>query len=361
MITFAKFTKFFVIGCAVILGIIAGFNYYVDPAGIFNNKKVNLAVNYLVNGNAVVGLTNYDERIFKKELILQTEEKPETIVLGSSRAMGVRAEFDKDNNSFGNYSVSGASFRDDVALLFVYYNKYKTMPQKIILAVEPWSLNVNKNNIWKSLEKDFYFGIKLIGYDGIIKEKEKEITSDYVYEKIKTLLSISYLKNSVKEIMEKKGLEVVKNTYDDGRNIILSNGTIKYGSFVNSLTVNEINKIVNLYVAADKLHQLDNFNELSFEDMELFKCLINYLRKKNVEIILWFPPYHRFVYNHIVMEKKYENVLAAEKFYMNIAQKEHLKTIGQYDPALCGVADEDFSDGMHIRTRGYAKVFNDKF
>ena len=96
MIAFDRFAKAFVIICIVILGLVAGFYYWIDTAGIFNNRKVDLAVSYLVEGKAVAGLTNFDERIFKKELILQTKEKPETVVLGSSRAMGIRAEFDKD-------------------------------------------------------------------------------------------------------------------------------------------------------------------------------------------------------------------------------------------------------------------------
>ena len=135
MIAFDKFAKGFVIISIVILGIIAGFNYWIDPAGIFNNKKVDLAVSYLVEGKAVAGLTNFDERIFKKELIWQTKAKPETIVLGSSRAMGIGAEFDKDKNSFGNYSVSGANFNDDIALFAVYYNKYQDVPENLIEAI----------------------------------------------------------------------------------------------------------------------------------------------------------------------------------------------------------------------------------
>ena len=136
MIGFDKFTKMFSVICITILLFIAGFNYYMDPAGIFNNRKVDIAVNYLVQGKAVAGLTNFDERIFKKELIIKTNIRPDTIVFGSSRAMGIISEFDKDKNSFGNYSVSGANFNDDIALFDVYFEKYHKFPKKVILAFE---------------------------------------------------------------------------------------------------------------------------------------------------------------------------------------------------------------------------------
>ena len=360
MLSFNKFVKIFTIGSIAILIIIAGFNYLVDPAGIFNNKKVDLAVSYLVSGKAVAGLTNFDERIFKKELILQTKEKPETIVLGSSRAMGVRAEFDKDKNSFGNYSVSGANFNDDIALFEVYYDKYQDVPDKVVLAVEPWSLNKNRGDTrWKSIEKEYYAGLKLINFTG---EKIKEFNNiSYAFEKTKTLFSISYLRNSVKELREDLKMPFeVDNNYND-EEIILSDGSRKYSKATEELTKNEIYKNAQAYVNGGRIYQLDNFNELDKNDIEKFLAFIKYLKANNVEISLYFPSYHPFVYKYIESNDKFKNVLKAENFFFNIAQKENLKTFGSYNPELCGVDETDFSDGMHLRTTGYEKVFKDKF
>lgn len=360
MISFNKFVKFFICISVGILCLIGGFNYLVDPAGIFNNKKVDLAVSYLVSGKAVAGLTNFDERIFKKELILQTKEKPETIILGSSRAMGIRAEFDKDKNSFGNYSVSGANFNDDIALFSIYYDKYQDVPNKVILAVEPWSLNKNRGDTrWKSLEKEYYAGLKLINFSG---EEIKEYNDiSYAFEKIKTLLSISYLRNSITELRKDLKMPVAVDNNCNTKEIILSDGSRKYSKATEELTKNEVYKNAQSYINRGRIYQLDNFNDLDKNDIEKFLAFIKYLKANNVEISFWFPPYHPYVYQYIEKNNKFNNVLEAEKLFKDIAQKENLKTFGSYNPELCGVDETDFSDGMHLRTSGYEKVFKNKF
>lgn len=250
MITFEKFTKIFVITSMIILGCIAVFNYWIDPAGIFNNKKVDAAVNYLVNGQPVTGLTNFDERKFKKELLLNSL-KTETIVLGSSRAMGIITDFDKDNNSFGNYSVSGANFNDDIALLAVYFNKNQKVPKKVVLAVEPWALNKHRGDTrWKSLEKEYYEGLKLLKFNG---EKIKEIDAyRYTFDKIKTLFSISYLRNSFKDFNKEENMpKAVLQDYDK-TSIILPDGSIRYGNNVNHLPLKKISQNAENYIANKK-------------------------------------------------------------------------------------------------------------
>lgn len=357
MIAFDKFAKGFVIISIVILGLIAGFNYWIDPAGIFNNRKVDLAVSYLVEGKAVTGLTNFDERIFKKELILQTKEKPKTIVLGSSRAMGIKAEFDKDNNSFANYSVSGANFNDDIALFAVYYNKYQDVPEKVILAVEPWDLNKNRGDTrWKSLEREYYTGLELINFKG---EKIKEYNNiSYILEKVKTLFSISYLRNSIKDFRKKETMPMKVSKDYTKTSTVLPNGSVQYGDNVNKLNSEKVYKTAQSYINNGRIYQLDNFTELDKNDIDKFYSFIKFLKSKNVEVSFWFPPYHPYVYQYIENNKKFKNVLKAEELFREIARKENLKTFGSYNPVLCGVGETDFSDGMHLRTSGYDKVFN---
>ena len=360
MISFNIFLKLFVSAAVIILSLIAGFNYWIDPAGIFNNKKVDIAVNYLINGKAVDGLTNYNERILKKELILKAHSKAETIVLGSSRAMGILKEYDKSKKEFANYSVSGANFNDDIGLLYIYYNYNKDFPKKLILAVEPWSLNKNRSSLgWKSLEQEYYTGMNLIGLK--IKNKEKH-NLKYKFEQVKTLLTISYLKNSIKTFKSNNKLPSVAeigNNYE--KDIILPYGSLKYGQIVENMTVKDIEEQAKKYIANGRIYQLDDFNELDEFDKTKFITLIEFLKSNNVETILWFPPYHPLVYQYIEKNNKFKNVLKAEEFFREIAYKENLKIYGSYNPVLCGVEETDFSDGMHLRTSGYKKIFKNKF
>lgn len=370
MIAFDKFAKGFVIISIVILGLIAGFNYWIDPAGIFNNRKVDLAISYLVDGKCSTFVSNFNERLLKKELILQTKEKPETIVLGSSRTMGIRAEFDKDKNSFGNYSVSGANFNDDIALFSVYIDKYNSYPQKIILAVEPWDLNKNRSSdAWKYIENDFWAGL----------EKVKNINEIHDYNLIrmidllkfsinkgKALISISYFKEALKHYLKNsinssEEIPLPVNFEYNKKDKILPDGTLLRSYVLNNLSKGETDKNAKEYINRKDIFELKSFSELNNDDIINFEDFINYLKKNKVEIILYFPPYHPIVHDYIVKTNKYKNVIEAEKYFLSIAVKENIKTIGAYNPNICGVDENDFFDGMHLKDSGFEKVFKNKF
>ena len=209
------------------------------------------------------------------------------------------------------------------------------------------------------MKKEYYEGLKLVNFTG---EEIKEFNDiSYTFEKIKTLFSISYLRNSVKEL--RKDLKMpfaVDNNYN-AEEIILSDGSRKYSKATEELTKNEIYKNAQSYINGNRIYQLDNFNELDKNDIKKFLAFIKYLKANNVEISLYFPPYHPFVYKYIESSDKFKHVLKAENFFFSVAQKENFKTFGSYNPDLCDVDETDFSDGMHLRTTGYEKIFKDKF
>lgn len=369
MISFDKFTKLFLITSGVILGIIAGFNYWIDPAGIFNNRKVDIIVSYLIEGKCSTVVSNLNERLLKKELILRTEKKPETIVLGSSRTMGVMAEFDKDKNSFGNYSVSAANFNDDIALFSVYINKYQSFPKKVILAVEPWDLNNNRNNSeWKYIKEDYYFGLeKMNGKDSMNNKIIRMIDElTFALEKNKSLISIGYLRESLKNYLmnsltKDEELPVPVDFSYNEKQKILPDGSLTRNYALNNLSEEETLKKAKKYIDEKDLFELKDFVNLDQNDIKNFEKFITYLKRNNVEIILYFPPYHPLVYDYIIKVNKYKNVIEAEKYFLEITAKENIKKLGRYNPNLCGVDAEDFFDGMHLKDSGFAKVFKNKF
>lgn len=360
MISFKKFTNIFIILCILILSVIAAFNYWMDPACIFDNKKVDLAVDYLRKGYYVAGLTNFDERIFQKRFILSSKEKPETIVFGSSRAMGIHKDLGTEKNHFANYSVSAANFNDDIALLNIYVDKYKDLPSKIILAVEPWDLNKNHGDTrWKSLELEYYAGLKLIDFEN--EEIKPYNYWGYTFEKIKTLVSISYLRKSIKEFTNNNTMPYITYSKYIKADVIRPDGSRKYGDTINNISLEKVNKIAKDYIYANKIPQLENFKELDLIEVKKFEALIKYLNGNKVEVILYFPPYHPIVYNYFQKNKKYFNVLEAEKYFMKFAVKEKLKIIGSYNPKLCNLTESDFFDGRHLKSKGYDKLFKNNF
>jgi hypothetical protein len=95
----------------------------------------------------VAGLTNYDERIFQKLVILNLKNKNDTIVIGSSRSLKVRKKFVSESGPFFNHSVSGASLEDYISIIGVYEKTYGYVPSTVILGIDPWIFNKNNGRL----------------------------------------------------------------------------------------------------------------------------------------------------------------------------------------------------------------------
>ena len=67
-------------------------NIISDPANIFSQGYEAKLAAIILNGENIVILKNYNERIFQEEIILGGIHLPDTLLLGSSRTMGISRE-----------------------------------------------------------------------------------------------------------------------------------------------------------------------------------------------------------------------------------------------------------------------------
>lgn len=70
--------------------------------------------------------------------------------------------------------------------------------------------------------------------------------------------------------------EAINKTANVVNAIILSNGSLKYGSGVNKLTVEEIRDNAKSYINGNRIYQLDDFNELEKVDIDKFIRFIDF-------------------------------------------------------------------------------------
>lgn len=354
---YKKWCKNFFVMSSILLVSIACFNYLIDPAELYSNKRIDYAINNMLKGNDIENLNNVDERIFKKKFIEKSIKPADIIVLGSSRSMGINKKFFSEHYSFVNYSVSGAGINDDLALWFNYYNKYNNNPEKIIICLDPWILNTNNGeNRWKSIEDDYYSSLKLLDI------KDDELNDFYSNEslelkKIKELFSFSYFKASIKYLKNYDKMKVKIANNDNYGDVIQCDGSIKYGKRTESLSLEEINSKAQEYISGYNLYQLQNFYEIDLKRKEKLSKFIEFLKDSGTEIIFYLPPYHPVVYDFINKNEKYINVMISEDIFEEIAENNNIKVVGGYNPRDNNLNSNDFSDGMHMRSSGYNKVF----
>lgn len=349
---YKKFVSMFVCISIFILLIIVGFNYFVDPANLFHKKNVDYAVDNMVKGKGVVNLINMDERYFMKKFIIKSNEKPDVIVLGSSRSMGIKKEFFKNSSKFSNYSVSGAGMNDYISLWYIFRSHFGQNPNTIILGIDPWVLNINNgDDRWRSLSQEYYQAVLILDLDDKKSINQRNID---ILKKFRELFSIKYFKESIRLRKSKIFPKAVDSDSLIDEDMIMPDGSRKYGIKTNSIDKDVVDERATSYIGNGNIYQLNGYESLDKNKLNNF---INYLQKENIEIIFYLPPYHPKVYNYILNNSKYKNVVHAELFLRDIALKHKIKVYGSYNPKNCGVDLQDFTDGMHMKTSGYQKIF----
>lgn len=122
---------------ALILSLVMSINFVVDASDVITAKTYTEMAKLALAGNTVAVPENYNERVYQVAIVDETKEIPETIVIGSSRGMFLGEDITGYNNLYNN-CVSGACMEDYYALLGLYYQKFHSLPHRVIIETSPW-------------------------------------------------------------------------------------------------------------------------------------------------------------------------------------------------------------------------------
>lgn len=336
---YKKFIKNFTITFFILIVSTVIFNYNVDSLSIFKIKKELLDIAKGINQNKIiVGLSNSNDRLLQKLIIGNQKKKIDYITLGSSRIMYWQKEyFLKNNESFFNHWVSGASIEDYLSIIGLYLKRHNYLPKNILIGIDPWIFNKNreKNNS-SVLLKYSNFVMKEIGLNSLKKNNlniyKQLINWEYTKENLK------YLKKSYKN---KNRIKIVENSklYKNYKN---SDGSIYIQDHnVNSnLVTRNIIKLQNTYIP-----YIDRFNEI--DNKQTFEKFILYLKKQNVNVTFVLLPYHPTFYDFLKEDSRYNIVINVEKYLKNFAKQNHIELYGSYNPQKFNFKKQYFIDEMH--------------
>ena len=172
-----KWIKIF-FGLSIFVFLFVGiFNYKIDSLGLLRETTLDKVAEELSNGKIIAGLGNIDERIFRKKQIEYLKNDVEYVAIGSSRTMQLRKNmFLNDGiNNFQNYSVSGASIEDYIALIQVHKNKFGELPKNLILGLDSWIFNKNNGQTrYTSLSKEYYQFLEILNVNSLEKSSKEE-------------------------------------------------------------------------------------------------------------------------------------------------------------------------------------------
>lgn len=340
--------KFLIISLPVLFLLIT-VNYFGDAARIFDSEYEEEMAETLMNGSFVTNISNYDERVFQKELINRMNNAPEILVLGSSRTMLINSAYFPNQTIFNN-SVSGASIEDIIAL-FQLYKERNILPKKIIIGIDPWLLNENNGQSrWKSLE---YF------YNKYNNQSDSQITTSSLH-KYGELLSLSYFQASIKVITQKiAGTSKPKATLKkfNETNTKLTDGSLVYREDYRNATQNQINSKIDGYITGN-IYSIENFETISDDIWTEFQEFISTLKKENISVEFFLCPYAPKVYDKVSIN--YPNVEKSENLIVKFAKANGIKVYGSFDPYGLGFNETFFYDGMHCKEKGIKEILNVK-
>lgn len=326
----------------ILFSLLISFNYFFDSYGFFKkNNNIDFATKAVASGKMIAGMSNYDERIFQKKVFENFAEKPECIVIGSSRSMLIESKMIQHNRKFFNHSVSGASLEDYIAIIG-FYDKKNILPKKVILGIDPWIFNKNNDQKrWQSLNDDYLYMMTNIAHINtkMVLSEDKNIYLQLInFENTKS--NFLHFKQILKG---ESNIKIINNENIDAM-IKRSDGSIVYPFETrhkkNITTLMEAKSYIS-----GPMYSIENFNELS--NIKLFEQLISYLKNKHVEVVLFLPPYHPLVYQYLSGNQKYKSVLYSEYYLKKYSNKSQIKIFGSYNPNIYNFTSIDFTDGMH--------------
>jgi hypothetical protein len=334
-------------------------NYFGDASNLFSKGYEEKIAREIIKGNNVTNVYNYDERLLQKDIINYSSLCHDIVVIGSSRIMLLNSSYFK-GKTFFNYGVSGASIEDLFSIVQMLEQK-KCLPKKIIIGLDPWTLNANNGQTrWKKLESEYeeFYNKMTRNYtkqkDNLFENVIKIIKENMYYTE---LFSPTYFKSSLSILMSENtkpfvAKEKVNNTFTK-----ISDGSISYDLKYRSASNDEIEKRINAYLSGE-IYGIENFDKLDTTIKTKLDFLTNYLLKKNINVEFFLAPYHPKVYSYIAKKEKYHQVIESEKYFIYLGVKYKIKITGSFNPNVLNMDSSYFYDGMHCNEKGMEKILS---
>ena len=333
-----------------ILSIICAINYIIDPGQVFGDGDFERQVAAGQNkGMNVIIDTNYDEREEQRFFIDGLTEKPDGLILGSSRVLGIPPEafgFESGVNS----GLSGASIKDLIPIVGIYHER-NLLPDFVVIGVDPWMFNDNSGETrHEELAVEYMAFAPTLGIN--VNPGNRLAYLRPVLSRCKNMLSLSYFQESLKAGI--KGSSAIAPTAQyttdaqpQEKALKLADGSMVYGEDLRSMTTEEVIQSVNETIASGVLYQSENFTVLSPDACDQFNRLVTFLRENEIDVQFVLTPFHPYLYSYIQTEDKYKEIILAEAYIRQYASENDILIIGSYDPSAANASNDDFYDYMH--------------
>ena len=328
--------------------VIIATNIYIDPANIFSGEKyVERIATILVSGNNADNISNYNEMFFQKNMLQKQTQKPDVLVMGSSRVMEVGANI-FPNKKLLNIAVSRGNINDLIAVAGLV-DSLKQIPKEVVI-------NVEANLICKGSVGNLN-GESLNEYYNFFSSKNCNINSNKktsnfnnIFQRYYGMLNFDYFKSSVAFVVKKRN----KTLYNVGKDVPKMGGRLSNGCVVYSYSYSHPDTI-NVAAISKEAGVKTIFPPIDSMLLNSFNCLIDYFQKNGTNITLTMLPFHKDYYDEV--KKKNNFIEYYENYFTTFANKKNIKIVGSFSPTKIGLCKKDFYDTYHCNGDAVKRVF----
>jgi len=338
-----------VLAAVLVLATVASVNYTVDPALVLRDGEYEARVaEGILGGKNVVLSDNLNERLLQRLLIMGLGEKPDAVVVGSSRAMLIPPDSLGAGNILCN-GVSGAVIEDIIGVIALYDSR-DMLPETVFISIDPWLFNASHmdTRYLELLEEYNSIAEKLW-----LREIPETISTKGWYIKIEQALSPTYFQASMSDLRHRPPSPVILDDAPDELYLKLSDGSVVYPSDFRSKTSATVSDEVAALINTGYIYHSTHYTALSPVVSTQFIGLINYLESCGVTIEYILSPLHPLLYEYVREHPDYSVFLEAEVFVRDFAEQRGIPVTGSFDPERVGALAEDFYDAYHP-TREFA-------
>ncbi|MDO4567012.1 MAG: hypothetical protein Q4B42_06745, partial [Oscillospiraceae bacterium] len=270
--------------------------------------------------------------------------------IGSSRIMPLdTSTVGETVGEYYNHGMSGAGIYDYLGIVGLYKNN---LPSHVILGLDPWILNDNNPDTrYQGLDESISECIDAMrNYsNGEIPEAHRFVIDSKYLEAV----SPAYFQSAILSLLQGKvrdkiSVTVLTDLHNGG---IMSDGSRIDSAEVLNMSVAQSDENAKQYCAdPENVYLMNGYSSLSKNYRALLEELVVWLTNQHVKISFYLPPFHPIVYSEFSSNQALRIVLQSEEYFRELAALYDIDVYGSYNPALCGGSNDDFSDGMHIKS-----------
>ncbi|MBQ7859037.1 MAG: hypothetical protein IJ347_02730 [Faecalibacterium sp.] len=367
-------------------------NYRIDCSGLFQGDlTIRTIVELMQADKAISGFSQMDQRAVNDLYIklMPEDQIPDTVAVGSSRVMQITNQV--AGGSFYNAGVTGSDYKD-VMNSFYLLEKYEKLPKRLLIGVDPWVFRSDAIDRRTDLELFEEFLSVSMGkpsdyvkpepsdaykfWDAAVQKytdgKASLTTLNITDETLPALFDPAYFQGNLlhyqaqqasdsaitedgQVIPYREVAEQELQTIDE--EVKMPDGTVWYASSFRNAGLDEV--LIAAMGQAGTFLYMVGYPQLETAQCALFEEFIDHVQSRGVEVVFFLSPYHPFVYQHV-----YHNDVAdhagffeVEPYLRAYAAQKGIPVVGSYDPEALGLTEEDFFDGLHVRSSGIEKYF----